>query len=216
MEIYDNVCQPSQVGIICIVEVRELAIGGSQWHRWKFQRLMLNCIFEVVREYEEARWAHIWDFKRLVEDIEGRGLCPWNKQGQHDLEDLLHLAQLVVGCWWSKQYLELGLDWRSGKSDYQDLPAGVQGAMMHGPGWYGTSRMGYSNDRCQGNEDNDDDKSFGDQVIAWDSQGTIIVRSMKMNNFQQKLVQHFDIAFKRNGVCWPKARMNNQDQPDEW
>jgi hypothetical protein len=114
-----------------------------------------------------------------------------------------------------------GLDkhWQSdwvgdmGNLDYRDLPSGVQAAILAVNNRYDTSRMGYGNDRSV-EDTNDDEFDDDNRVIATDSHGCIIVHSLKMKDFREKLVQHFDIAFKNNEVCWPRARMNNREQPN--
>jgi Plant transposon protein len=108
-------------------------------------------------------------------------------------------------------------DWigELGNLEYQHLPTGVQAAMTLGDDEYDTSRMGHGSDRCfAGTDKDDDDVPVWDRNIETDALGHIIVRSMKMKDFREKLVQHFDIAFKRNEGCWPRATINNIAQPD--
>ena len=122
---------------------------------------------------------------------------------------------------WLLEVDGLNEDWHSdwigdlGNLNQQDLPTGVQAAIVVEDGMYDSSQMGRGNDCYLYDENGDDgEEPVGDDVIGTDSHGKIIVRSMKMMDFREKLVKHFDIAFKRNEVCWPRARMNNREEPD--
>ena len=41
--------------------------------------------------------------------------------------------------------------------------------------------------------------------------GKRVVRKMPLQVFQERLVHHFDIRFKRNDLSWPKRRRKNKE-----
>jgi len=75
---------------------------------------------------------------------------------------------------------------------------------------FDTSGMGTGTDRVADNgaddaEDNngaDDAEDAGNVEV--DLMGHIVVKSLSLNQFRSRLIRHFNIAFKRREVKWPK------------
>jgi len=63
-----------------------------------------------------------------------------------------------------------------------------------------TSGMGSGSDRVRSDSPADDNND----TVETDVEGRIVVGSMSLRTFRQKLVTHFNIAFKKREVQWPK------------
>ncbi|KAG7344279.1 hypothetical protein IV203_029882 [Nitzschia inconspicua] len=57
-----------------------------------------------------------------------------------------------------------------------------------------------------------DEEDYFQGSLVRDEDGAIIVRHMNMTDFRQRLITHFDIAFKKKEIIWPKARLQ-MDEP---
>ncbi|KAG7363898.1 hypothetical protein IV203_037100 [Nitzschia inconspicua] len=57
-----------------------------------------------------------------------------------------------------------------------------------------------------------DEEDYFQGSLVRDEDGAIIVRHMDMTDFRQRLITHFDIAFKKKEIIWPKARLQ-MDEP---
>lgn len=106
-------------------------------------------------------------------------------------------------------------DWlgQLGETDPTDIPAPFQRLMAIGDS-YDSSGMGNGLD--QSFEEIPDDVHDESEPISdtpCTENGAIIVRTMKMADFRDKLVEHFDVAFKRNEIIWPAARMMERQVP---
>ena len=64
---------------------------------------------------------------------------------------------------------------------------------------YDTSMIGGVTDE---HDDYDDDVTAG----AVEDDGVINVRSLSLDYFRSKLVEHFDIKFQRGEIAWPRSR----------
>jgi hypothetical protein len=67
--------------------------------------------------------------------------------------------------------------------------------------------MGYGSDHVE--DDNDTDENSitmeqSEESSVLDTDGAIIVRHLSFDYFRSKLVNHFDIAFNKREVKWPK------------
>lgn len=71
---------------------------------------------------------------------------------------------------------------------------------------YDTSGMGRGNDciRVDANGDHDEDDNTDQAAVQTDSDGCILVGAMTMRAFRKKLSTHFNIAFQKREVVWPK------------
>lgn len=70
---------------------------------------------------------------------------------------------------------------------------------------YDTSAMGRGSD-CVGAavDDNRLDDDTDQAAVETDTDGRIVVGAMKMKAFRKKLITHFNIAFQKREVVWPK------------
>ncbi|KAG7354898.1 hypothetical protein IV203_004254 [Nitzschia inconspicua] len=57
-----------------------------------------------------------------------------------------------------------------------------------------------------------DEEDYFQGSLVRDEDGAIIVRQSNMTDFRQRLITHFDIAFKKKEIIWPKARLQ-MDEP---
>ena len=66
-----------------------------------------------------------------------------------------------------------------------------------------------------GDHDNEEDHATpaGGVAAGADDVGFISVRKLSMKDFRARLIRHFDIAFTKKEICWPKARMKNTMEP---
>jgi len=104
-------------------------------------------------------------------------------------------------------------DWQGGMGDMQeeDLPQSVrtlleeESLMLN----YDGSGMGIGEDREE--EDNDTTTTFFGSIQEFE--GAIVVRKLSMHQFRERLIRHFDIAFSRKELKWPKARLNEVEEP---
>jgi hypothetical protein len=87
------------------------------------------------------------------------------------------------------------------------MPATTLCVEINLPVNYDGSGMGAGNDR----ETTTDDDDFVGSVQELN--GTIIVRKLSMKQFRERLIRHFEIAFKKKEIQWPKARMMNTPEP---
>ena len=66
---------------------------------------------------------------------------------------------------------------------------------------YDTSGMGSGGDRMQSGARRQEED---DNTVETDLEGRIVVGSMSMRAFRAKLITHFNVAFKKREVKWPK------------
>jgi len=106
-----------------------------------------------------------------------------------------------------------GSDWQGGMGDIdeEDLPQSVRTllatesiSISHDG-----SGMGTGHDRIDSTEE---DVQFVGSVEMID--GATVVRKLSMHQFRERLVRHFDIAFRKKELQWPKARLCEADEPN--
>jgi len=84
--------------------------------------------------------------------------------------------------------------------------------------------MGASGDRYL-SSDNEDSRSDDESEEEAPDHGNgnneppamtthIQVRTLKMKDFRNRLIRHFDIAYQKKEINWPKARMKNTEAPN--
>ncbi|KAG7341033.1 hypothetical protein IV203_022984 [Nitzschia inconspicua] len=74
---------------------------------------------------------------------------------------------------------------------------------------YDSSGMGRGNKSFE-DEEVEADEAFQGHIEK-DSTGAIIVRKLSMKQFRERLIVHFDIAFKRKEIQWPGARLGLEE-----
>jgi len=113
-----------------------------------------------------------------------------------------------------------GSEWQGGMGDNEedDLPQSVRTLLSrhHIPANYDGSGMGHGNDRhigapAEGGQDNDEEEDFVGSVE--EVNGAIVVRKLSMKQFRERLIRHFDIAFRKKEIHWPKAKLMNAEEP---
>ena len=112
-----------------------------------------------------------------------------------------------------------GSDWQGGMGDVHEdeLPPSVRTLLARNSLVvnYDGSGMGTGDDRQRG-EDNavgelDNKDTFVGSIQEID--GSIVVRKLSMHQFRQRLICHFDIAFRKKELQWPKARLGDLEEP---
>ncbi|KAG7362100.1 DDE superfamily endonuclease [Nitzschia inconspicua] len=99
-----------------------------------------------------------------------------------------------------------------GSLNEEDMPVGVKALFSRNnicTTNYDSSGVGRGNDSLEDEEVEADEAFQG--CIEKDSTGAIIVRKLSMQQFRERLVVHFDIAFKRKEIQWPGARFGLEE-----
>ncbi|KAG7349035.1 DDE superfamily endonuclease [Nitzschia inconspicua] len=99
-----------------------------------------------------------------------------------------------------------------GTLNEDDMPLGVRALFSRNnirTTNYDSSGMGRGNDGLE-DEEVEADEAFQGHIEK-DSTGAIIVRKLSMQQFRERLVVHFDIAFKRKEIQWPRARLGLEE-----
>jgi hypothetical protein len=94
---------------------------------------------------------------------------------------------------------------RLGELEYDDVPLAVQ--RLYSPDQirnYDTSTIGADGEVEEGSHDEVNHGS--DMVGEVDIDKVCIVRNLSLNYFCGRLVEHFDIKFKRGEVVWPRSQ----------
>lgn len=79
---------------------------------------------------------------------------------------------------------------------------------------FDTSGMGNGNDHVEDDESTEENSIMeqSEESLVVDNDGALIVRHLSFDYFRSKLVNHFDIAFKKREVKWPKR--NQMREPN--
>ena len=64
--------------------------------------------------------------------------------------------------------------------------------------------MKLNNDNVESDYDNDDNTVNTIHYNKYEVNGKRVVSKMLLSLFQNRLIEHFDICFKRNDLQWPK------------
>ena len=114
-----------------------------------------------------------------------------------------------------------GSEWQGGMGDVEadELPQSVRTLLSQYniTANYDGSGMGIGNDRHEdeggrSNADHDDDGSFVGS-LQQTNDGAIIVRKLSMHQFRERLIRHFEIAFMKKEIQWPKAKLFDMQEP---
>jgi hypothetical protein len=107
-------------------------------------------------------------------------------------------------------------EWEGGLGDIatEEIPESVRTLLSSGSSTidfsrYDMSGMGYGDDVLM--DDEEEDLHVG--VEEHDISGAVKVHKMSMVQFRKKLVRHFEIAFTKKEISWPRARLNNVEEP---
>jgi hypothetical protein len=107
-------------------------------------------------------------------------------------------------------------EWEGGLGDIatEEIPESVRTLLSSGSSnidfsRYDMSGMGYGDDVLMDNEEEDLHVGVEERDIS----GAVKVHKMSMVQFRKKLVRHFEIAFTKKEISWPRARLNNVEEP---
>jgi len=112
-----------------------------------------------------------------------------------------------------------GSEWQGGMGDIQedDLPQSVrtlldQESLMVN---YNGSGMGLGDDGSSSisQQESSDEQAEDFAGNFQEVHGAILVRKLSMKQFRDRLIRHFDIAFQKRELQWPKARLNEAEEP---
>jgi hypothetical protein len=143
-------------------------------------RILKTGIRQQGMEVTNKIWKTCCALHNEVDGIDGEGM---GAIGQHDQLDIMQHAPLAL------QQLQLGFDPRS----------------------YDVSGIGYGDDYCNVTatmEMVNVTKQNSDVVQNENDEASTvrIVRYLSLQYFRKKLIEHFDIMFKRYQLVWPKHR----------
>jgi len=102
-------------------------------------------------------------------------------------------------------------DWLSEKDDITQLPLSVQRQFnnsVRNQFQFDISGVGVGTDVESSSEDHEDDLDT-DNVIQMDSDNRIIVNSLSMKDFRNRLITHFNIQMMKGNISW--RTMNQTD-----
>ena len=71
---------------------------------------------------------------------------------------------------------------------------------------YDISDMGFGNDRDEEMIDENVERMELEEDDSMDNHTFIYVRKMSLQAFKQKLIEHFDILWRQNNICWPSRK----------
>ena len=88
--------------------------------------------------------------------------------------------------------------------DYYELPFSIQ--RLINPATQRTADLSgtsYGNDVERTNTDDNDENEDNENVVSADEDGYIKLSDLTMDQFRNRLIVHFNIAFSQNKVVWP-------------
>ena len=85
---------------------------------------------------------------------------------------------------------------------------------------YDSSGMGPGKDRCDDgcnnnlNEEKEEEPDDQNNIIEYDKDGAIIVHKLRLTYFRKKLIEHYDILYRKKKIIWPSR--NGLGNPPTW
>jgi len=190
---------------------------------------------KITTNLADLRWSK-WE-ESMRKDVEcafailkGRWLILKGAVRSHNVTNVDKIFKTCVALHnWLLTYDGLDKEWKSGiKSDWEELgeykPPNTSAARIFARVSSGTDSQnrhldfrGLGNDGSDRNVADDERMPFMDPVNQQYQlpDGSRVVRKMPLGLFRSKLVEHFEIEFKRHRVEWP-ARNHEPKWEHEW